>query len=166
MNKAPKTLTSIFANTDNVCYGPFTIVKNTGEDFGHAKFMVDGVEVPMQVAQKKVMALLISQQGRILSFQDLAEGMETEKFNQIAQNLREGSRVVREKAQRQGKNAFSAHISLIRKALINVFGPGTPETIRYLGMFETIRMPSSHLRIRNPRSGYRLYIDAPNADLS
>jgi len=166
MDKAPKTLTSIFADTDNVTYGPFAILKNTGQGFKQARFMVDGTEVPLEAAQKKIMALLISQQGKTLTVLEMAQGMETEKFDEIAEDIQNPeSSVIRQQALRKGHRNYGTHISYIREALIDKFGAGTPETIRYLAILETVKGYSIRPALSLMKSGYRLNIGEPAADL-
>lgn len=159
MNEGFKTLTDIFSGTDNVCYGPFAVIKDAGAPFDNAYFMVDDLEVPLGGIQKRVMALLISQRGRTLNVQHFAAGMQTDYFNDIAEDIRRPeSYTARRQAIRDGKAAYKEQIELIQAAIGKAFGPGTPEAIHYQNAFEFTRGYSLRPAGRDLKSGFRLNV--------
>ena len=95
-NHIPR-LRDIFAATDIITYGPFSLMQSPDGDFKHAKFTAEGHEIALTPMQKKVMAVLISSHGHIVTPAALHKGLE--------------------KRGRAAPNYMQAYVSQIRKAI-------------------------------------------------
>jgi hypothetical protein len=157
-DKIPKTLTEIFARTDTVRHGPFALIKQPGQLYRNAMFLVDGHLVSIPAAQKKLMALLISQKGGDMTMPLLAEGMETPKFAAIAREMQDPA--TKDQAINDANSAFRAHISLIKKAIrttLERYGTDEERLELILGSIQPLRKGGPVPQGITPfDSGYRI----------
>lgn len=68
-------LATAFAKTDTISHGDFMISKKPGDSWKEAVAIVDGQKIELTSAQKKYLALLISQKGAPLTRDIFAENM-------------------------------------------------------------------------------------------
>lgn len=72
MEQQPGLLQSAFAQTDTIEYGPFRVRKQPGAPWRDAQAYADGREIALAPAEKRYLALLISQRGKALTLDILA----------------------------------------------------------------------------------------------
>lgn len=115
-------LSDVFADTDTISYGPFKMIKKVGEPFKKAEIWVHDRLVPMQPAQKRILAMLISYQGEPVSFEIYAKEAGSPYMQSFHAAL--------EKTQRHGEKRsmeenimgnYRVQMHHIRDALANAF---------------------------------------------
>lgn len=143
------SLSSIFAETDNVSYGAYKITKPTGSNYKSARFLVGDQEVTLLPAQKKIMALLISQQGEPLTWAGFAR--EIPKWAGDAPD-EESILGFEQEAQRKLITLYKVQISLIKKSIKAQLGNNEVTGIQIEPLTHQGQKPHDN----NPAFGYRL----------
>jgi DNA-binding response OmpR family regulator len=137
-------LKTIFAETDTISHGAFSIHKKPGAPWPEAKVIIGGREIEMAPILKQYLALLISQHGAPLAHTRLHEAY-PHYADTDPDSLRE---------------TYQTYISRIRSLIREQHSDLEP----YLEQIKSFHRPGpTHLRVKNPRA---YYLDVPPESVS
>jgi hypothetical protein len=162
MQEQPGLLKSAFAHTDTIEYGPFRVHKQPGASWRDAHASVDNREITLSPAEKRYLALLISQRGKVLTLDMLAPELEgSNPAYWYIKAFQEDDFVEQRGATKELSNTVKVTVSHIKKKMEK---QGVAEETRDLISASNPDRKSGQKGTALPglRAGYRIYLPFPS----
>lgn len=131
MNALPSIKTKASpVDAGTIGYGPFQFLKRADQGYDSATFSINGINIPLAPTQKKIIELLMTQQGKPVTLIDFAQKLDSIAAQKFLEDLEADPSLIKKLPASNFAKNLKVQMSAIRRAILQTL-PHTEKAANY-----------------------------------